>query len=245
MVGEGAQATHRGLTATLLERMAAHGVKRLVFSSSAAVYAGASTPLGEDAPTVPESPYGRSKLMVETMLGDLQAGDADWRIAVLRYFNAAGAHPGGGLFDGLWGRSTNLVPRLVEVAQGVRDSLPVYGDDWPTRDGTCVRDDVHVVHIAGAHVKALARLADAPGLVRCNLGSGRGHSVLEVVRAFECASGRAIPLRVTGRRPGDGPVACADPTRARNELGWRASRGLDRICADAWGVSRGPACTGR
>ena len=227
-------ANNVGGTATLLERMVEHGVKRLVFSSSASVYASAPTPLDEDAPKEPASPYGRSKLMVETMLRDLRAGDPDWSIAVLRYFNAGGAYSAGGLIDGLWGRSANLIPRLVEVAHGYRESLPVYGVDWPTRDGTCVRDYVHVVDVACAHVRALDRLAEAPGLATYNLGSGRGHSVLEVARAFERASGRAIPLRTAGRRPGDVPVACADPTRACNELGWRASRGLERICADAW-----------
>ena len=230
-------ANNVGGTATLIERMQAHGVKRLVFSSSAAVYAAASTPIEEDAPKDPESPYGRSKLMVETMLGDLPAADPGWSIAVLRYFNAAGACPGGGLTDGLWGRSTNLIPRLVEVAHGYREWLPVYGNDWSTRDGTCVRDYVHVVDIACAHVAALGRLVDRPGLTTVNLGSGQGYSVLEVVRAFQRASGCTLPLRIAGRRPGDVAVACADPTRAWNELGWRATRGLDRICADAWGAA--------
>ena len=230
-------ANNVGGTATLIERMQAHGVKRLVFSSSAAVYAGASTPLDEDSPTDPGSPYGRSKLMAETMLGDLPAADPDWRIAVLRYFNAGGASPGGGLTDGLWGRSTNLIPRLVEAACGYRECIEVYGDDWPTWDGTCVRDYVHVVDIACAHVAALGRLADTPGLTTVNLGSGQGHSVLEVVRAFQRASGCALPVRLAGRRPGDVAVACADPTRAWNELGWRATRGLDRICTDAWGAA--------
>lgn len=249
-VGESVQAPEHcysnnvGATATLVDRMAEHGVKRLVFSSSAAVYAGASTPVDEDAPTDPASPYGRSKLMAETMLGDLPLGDRDWNIAVLRYFNAAGACSGGGLKDGLLGRSANLVPRLVEVARGNRESLPVHGDDWPTRDGTCVRDYVHVVDVACAHVKALDWLAKAQGLTTCNLGTGRGHSVLEVVRAFERASGRTLPLRMVGRRPGDVAVACADPTRAWTVLGWRARRGLDRICADAWGAAAADALKG-
>ena len=221
-------------TAVLLDRMAAHGVKTLVFSSSAAVYAGAATPLSEDAPTDPDTPYGRTKLMGETMLRDQHAADPQWRISILRYFNAAGAHPGGGLGDGLWGAATNLLPRIAEVALGRRACLEVYGDDHPTPDGTCVRDYLHVLDVARAHVLALGRLARPPGLSTHNLGAGRGHSVLEVVAAFERASGLAVPVRVVGRRPGEVAVSRADATRARAELGWCAWHDLDRICEDVW-----------
>ena len=164
------------------------------------------------------------------MLGDLPAADPGWSIAVLRYFNAAGASPGGGLTDGLWGRSTNLIPRLVEVAHGYREWLPVYGNDWSTRDGTCVRDYVHVVDIACAHVAALDRLVDRPGLTTVNLGSGQGYSVLEVVRAFQRASGCTLPLRIAGRRPGDvgGGVRRSDPVPGTSwgggrRAGWTGS----------------------
>lgn len=220
-------------TATLVGRMAAHGVKRLVFSSTAAVYADTAGPCAEDAPTGPATPYGRTKLVAERMLGGLAATDPDWRISVLRYFNAAGAHPGSRLSDGTGGRSNNLLPRIVEVAVGCRARLDIHGDDWPTADGTCVRDYLHVLDVAAAHVRALDRLHRASVYSIHNLGSGTGRSVHEVVRAFERANGVAIPFRVVARRPGDVAYLCADSNRARQELGWQASFGIERICRDA------------
>ena len=221
-------------TVTLLERMAAHGVRTLVFSSSAAVYGDGVSPFDEQAPTAPTNPYGRTKLMAESCIRDLCAGEPGWRVAILRYFNAAGAHPSGRLGEDPPATPNNLLPCIGQVALGERTALDIFGDDYPTADGTCVRDYLHVVDLARAHVRALVCLGGGPGLSICNLGTGRGHSVLEVVRAFERASGRAIACRFVRRRPGDVAVLCADPARARRELGWAAVNDLDRICADFW-----------
>ena len=224
-------------TRTLMTRMAAHGVRALVFSSTAAVYAASGAPRSEDARTGPATPYARSKLQAEALLRWANAADGRWRIAILRYFNAAGADRRSALGDGLWGTAANLLPRIVEAALGRRACLDIYGADWPTPDGTCVRDYVHVADIARAHVLALGRLTRTAGVSTFNLGAGRGCSVLEVVDAFERVTGRTVPVRVVGRRPGDVAVSCADPARAARELGWGAAFGLDRICEDSWRVA--------
>lgn len=225
-------------TACLLERMEAHGVRTLVFSSSATVYRVADAedpaPLGEDAPTGAESPYGRTKLIVEELLRDLCAANPDWRVSVLRYFNAVGAHPSGVIGEDPTGVPRNLLPCIAQVAVGRRELLEVFGNDYPTRDGTCVRDYLHVVDLARAHIRAVEYLERRPGFAVHNLGTGRGHTVFEAIRAFERASGKTIPYRIVGRRPGDAPVTLADPERAREELGWTARWDLDRMCADLW-----------
>ena len=234
-------------TATLAARMAAHGVKRLVFASSAAVYRGAPAPLAEDAPTGPAGPYGRSKLGAERALGEAHAAAPGWRMAVLRYFNAAGAHSGGSLGEDAPHGPGDLLARLGRVALGLDDALEVYGGSWPTADGTCVRDYVHVVDVARANVAALGALgalegADGPWTV--NVGTGRGHSVLETVRAFARASGREIPYWVDGRRAGDVAEIRSDPGGAAQALGWRPKADLAWICADCWRWQSGERARG-
>ncbi len=222
-------------TVTLCEALAGHGVKTLVFSSSATVYGDpASVPIRESFPLGPTNPYGRTKWMIEQILGDLHAGDPAWRIALLRYFNPVGAHPSGRIGEDPNGIPNNLLPYVSQVAVGKLPELQVFGDDYPTPDGTGVRDYIHVVDLAAGHLRALERLRTAPGVHTYNLGTGNGYSVLEIVAAFERACGRPIPYRVTARRPGDIAVCYADPSLARDELGWRASRGIDEMCADAW-----------
>lgn len=221
-------------TACLLQAMARHGVKSIVYSSSAAVYASSDTGIDEDGPTAPASPYARSKLGAEEILRDLFASDPRWRVSILRYFNAGGAHPGGLIGENPAQFSNNLLPQIVKVATGRLDRLEVFGGDHPTPDGTCVRDYVHVVDIARLHVLAMKRLRAEAGLSTYNIGSGCGFSVLEVIRAFERVSGVAIPYRFADRRPGDAAAVVADPSRARNELGWESEYDLDRICADFW-----------
>lgn len=221
-------------TVSLLQRMAAHGVRTLIFSSSATVYRDSPDPFTEARPTAPSSPYGRAKLFEEEILRDLHAANPDWRISILRYFNAAGAHPSGRIGEDPTRTSTNLLPQIGQVALGLRKRLEVFGDDYPTPDGACVRDYLHVMDLALAHLAALEFLRPEPRLAVHNLGTGRGHSVLEVIRAFERASGRDVPYRIVERRAGDAPVSRADPGRARADLGWAATRGLDRICADQW-----------
>ena len=222
-------------TACLLERMAAHDVKTIVFSSSATVYGDpASNPITEDFPTAPTNPYGRSKVMVEDLLRDLHAADPAWRVSILRYFNPIGAHRSGELGEDPLGVPANLLPYIGQVAIGQRDCLRVFGDDYPTPDGTGIRDYLHVVDLARGHVKALDHLEPQPRLCVHNLGTGHGYSVLEIVHAFEAACGRTIPCRVTPRRPGDIAVCYADPTRARNELAWRATHDLGECCRDQW-----------
>ena len=222
-------------TVTLLDRMAAHDVKTIVFSSSAAVYGDPrSVPIAEDEPTQPTSPYARSKAMVEDLLNDLHAADPAWRISVLRYFNAVGAHPSGHLGEDPVGTPANLLPYVAQVALGQRDFVPVFGDDYATADGTGVRDYLHVCDLARGHVLALEHLAARPRYAVHNLGTGRGSSVYDVLRAFEQACGRALPARVVGRRPGDVVVSIADPQRANTDLGWRPVNDLDDCCRDLW-----------
>jgi UDP-glucose 4-epimerase len=219
----------------LCETMAKFGVKTLVFSSSATVYGDpASVPILETFPLSATNPYGRSKLMVEDILRDLSKAEPDWRIALLRYFNPVGAHESGLIGEEPNGIPNNLVPYIAQVANGQREKLSVYGGDWPTPDGTGLRDYIHVVDLAIGHVKTLDKLATAPGTLTYNLGTGRGNSVLEMVKAFEAASGKTIPYQVVARRPGDIAKCYADPAKARDELGWTAERDIAQMCADSW-----------
>ncbi|MDO9263881.1 MAG: UDP-glucose 4-epimerase GalE [Desulfosalsimonadaceae bacterium] len=222
-------------TLTLCEVMKEHGVKNLVFSSSATVYGNPETvPIKEDAPTAPFNPYGRSKRFIEEILTDLHQADPAWNIALLRYFNPVGAHPGGRIGEDPSGVPNNLMPYICRVAVGKLPELKVYGDDYPTPDGTGVRDYIHVMDLAEGHARALEKITSGSGLVTYNLGTGKGCSVREMIAAFEKASGRRIPVKVTGRRPGDVPAYYADPSLAEKELGWRARRGVPEMCADAW-----------
>ncbi len=235
---------HNNVTGTLnlCEAMATHGVKNLVFSSSATVYGDPrSVPIREDFPLAATNPYGRSKLMIEEICRDLHGSDPTWNIALLRYFNPVGAHSSGRIGEDPNGIPNNLMPFVAQVAVGKLSELRVFGDDYPTRDGTGVRDYIHVVDLAVGHLRALEKLRARPGLVTYNLGTGRGTSVLEMVRAFEKASGRRIPYRVVERRPGDVAACYADPSAAQRELGWVAERGVDAMCADTWNwQSRNP-----
>jgi UDP-glucose 4-epimerase len=220
---------------TLAEAMMGAGVKRLVFSSSAAVYGQPDrNPVAEDAPVRPASVYGRTKRMVEQIFEDLAASDEQWSIGLLRYFNPAGAHTSAQIGEAPSATPNNLVPILAQVAAGDAPEIAVYGSDWNTPDGTGIRDYVHVMDLAAGHIAAMQFLARGAGVTTLNLGSGRGHSVLEVVAAFERASGKPIARRVAPRRPGDVASYYADPSRAQKVLGWRAVRDLDAICADAW-----------
>jgi UDP-glucose 4-epimerase len=219
----------------LFETMAKFGVKMLVFSSSATVYGDpASVPILETFPLSATNPYGRSKLMVEDILRDLSKAEPDWRIALLRYFNPVGAHESGLIGEEPNGIPNNLVPYIAQVANGQREKLSVYGGDWPTPDGTGLRDYIHVVDLAIGHVKTLDKLATAPGTLTYNLGTGRGNSVLEMVKAFEAASGKTVPYQIVARRPGDIAKCYADPAKARDELGWTAERDIAQMCADSW-----------
>ena len=215
--------------------MQAHGVRRFVFSSSATVYGDpVRLPLTEDAALSATNPYGQTKLMGETILRDLGASDPAWQTACLRYFNPVGAHESGRIGEDPRGVPNNLMPYVAQVAIGRRAELSVYGDDYPTPDGTGVRDYIHVSDLAEGHVAALQRLLDTPGSLTVNLGTGQGYSVLDVVQAYARASGRAIPHRVVARRPGDVAACYADPAQARQQLGWQARHNLDRMCADSW-----------
>ena len=219
----------------LFHAMMRHGVKRLVFSSSATVYGDpASLPIREDAPLSATNPYGRTKLMIEEILEDIVRADAEWQVATLRYFNPIGAHKSGLIGEAPNGIPNNLLPYVAQVATGKLARLSVFGGDYATPDGTGVRDYIHVVDLALGHLRALAYLGSHSGLHIYNLGTGQGYSVLEIVRAFEQASGRAVPYQVTARRPGDIASCYADPGKARSELGWQAERGLEEMCADAW-----------
>ncbi|MFC0666451.1 UDP-glucose 4-epimerase GalE [Azotobacter chroococcum] len=220
----------------LCQAMARAEVFRLVFSSSATVYGEpAQMPIREDFPTgTPTNPYGRSKLMVEQILHDLAASDPRWSIALLRYFNPVGAHESGLIGEDPNGVPNNLLPYISQVAIGKLRELLVFGDDYPTRDGTGVRDYIHVVDLAKGHLKALRALARQHAVHIWNLGTGCGYSVLEMVRAFEEASGQPVPYRIAPRRPGDIAECWADPAKAARELGWRAERGLQAMMRDTW-----------
>jgi UDP-glucose 4-epimerase len=220
---------------TLLRALEAAGVRRLVFSSSATVYGDPeSVPIREDARTSPTNPYGRTKAFIEVILQDLAASDPRWSIGNLRYFNPVGAHPSGRIGEDPGGIPNNLMPFVAQVAVGRRERLSVFGGDWPTRDGTGVRDYIHVVDLAQGHLAALRRVVAGTGFWTVNLGTGNGTSVLEMIRAFERASGRPVRYAMVERRAGDIAECWADPARAAALLGWRAERGIDAMCADAW-----------
>ncbi|MCH5641652.1 UDP-glucose 4-epimerase GalE [Gordonia sp. ABSL49_1] len=225
-----------GTTFSLLRAMHRHDVHTLVFSSSATVYgAEPKLPMTEDLPTSATNPYGWTKVMIEQILGDVAAADPTLRIAALRYFNPVGAHPSGQIGEDPSGIPNNLMPFVAQVAVGRRDKLSVFGDDYDTPDGTGVRDYIHVDDLAAGHVAALDRVSSGePGMSTWNLGTGQGVSVLEVVKAFERASGREIPYEIAPRRPGDIAASYADPTRANSELGWYATKTIDDMCADTW-----------
>ena len=224
-------------TLTLLDAMNRHRVKRMVFSSSATVYGMAERmPLTEDSPVGAVNPYGQSKVMIEQILRDTAVADPSWRVMLLRYFNPVGAHESGLIGEDPTGIPNNLMPFVAQVAVGRRPHLRIFGSDYPTPDGTGIRDYVHVVDLALGHVAALEKIldGDAPRESIINLGTGRGHSVLEVVRSFEVASGKSIPFEFVARRPGDVATCYADASRAATFLGWRAQRALDAMCADSW-----------
>lgn len=226
-------ATNLGATITLLQVMTDHGVRKLVFSSSATVYGEDSKPpFTEDMPRSANNPYGSTKLMIEQILEDVAATDEKWRIAALRYFNPVGAHPSGRIGEDPHGIPNNLMPYLAQVAVGKRAELQVFGDDYDTPDGTGVRDFIHVEDLAAGHLAALDGMTTP--FRAWNLGTGRPASVLELVAAFERASGKPIPHRIVARRPGDVAASYADPSRAEAELGWRARKGIDDMCADVW-----------
>jgi UDP-glucose 4-epimerase len=219
----------------LLECMTEVGVSTIVFSSSATVYGEPATlPIREDFPLSASNPYGRTKLTIEEILRDHARTGRDWRVALLRYFNPVGAHASGLIGEDPNGIPNNLMPYVAQVAVGRLKELPVYGNDYPTPDGTGVRDYIHVVDLARGHLAALNALRQRPDVLTVNLGTGRGYSVLELVRAFSAASGKAVPYRIVGRRPGDIAQCYADPALARKILGWQAQLGMDDMCADTW-----------
>lgn len=227
--------TNIGSTLNLCKVMEAHHVYKLVFSSSATVYGMPdSVPLNETAPLRALNPYGRTKIIIEDLLRDVAASNENWRISLLRYFNPIGAHKSGLIGENPTGIPNNLMPFITQVAAGVREELSVFGTDYPTDDGTCVRDYIHVVDLALGHLKSLEKLDSFTGTQAYNLGTGQGYSVLEVISAFEQASGITIPKKMVERRPGDAPVSYADPTKAKNELGWSAKRDLLEMCEDSW-----------
>lgn len=222
-------------TLSLLQTMTSANVRKLVFSSSATVYGTPERmPITEDCPTDPINPYGRSKHQIEQILQDLSHSNPDWRISLLRYFNPVGAHPSGRIGEDPLDVPNNLMPYIAQVAVGRRPHLNVFGDDYDTPDGTGVRDYIHVVDLAQGHLRALEYLDEHSGIFVHNLGNGRGYSVLEVVKAFERASGKAIPYKAAPRRPGDAAWSFAEVSKAASELGWRAELDLDRMCEDAW-----------
>ncbi len=223
-------------TLVLCDVMRKNGCKKIVFSSSATVYGSNNiSPLKESMPTGgTTNPYGTTKFMIEIILSDLFKSDKDWSICLLRYFNPIGAHESGRIGEDPNGIPNNLMPFITQVAIGKRECLSVFGSDYDTHDGTGVRDYIHVVDLAAGHVKALQRVLGKSGLDVYNLGTGTGYSVLDVVRAFEKASGVKINYKIVDRRPGDVAVCYSDPTKAYEELGWKAERGIDEMCADSW-----------
>ncbi|MDE1514044.1 UDP-glucose 4-epimerase GalE [Vibrio sp. dsl-7] len=219
----------------LVAAMREAGVKSLIFSSSATVYGDpASVPITESFPTSATNPYGRSKLMVEECLNDFQQANPDWSITLLRYFNPVGSHPSGLLGEDPQGIPNNLMPFVAQVAVGRREHLSVFGSDYPTKDGTGVRDYIHVMDLADGHIAALQKVGTQAGLHIYNLGTGKGYSVLEMVKAFETAAGRAVPYQLVERRAGDIAECWADPTKAAQQLGWQATRTLDEMTQDTW-----------
>ena len=228
-------ANNVGGTVTLCQVMQTQGVRNLVFSSSCTVYGEPhKVPIQEDFPRSATNPYGRTKLMIEDILSDLHVADTSWNIALLRYFNPVGAHPSGRIGEDPHGIPNNLVPYIAQVAVGKLPELKVFGDDYPTPDGTGVRDYIHVIDLAVGHLRALEKLQTNPGVVPYNLGTGQGDSVLQFVAAFERVCGKKIHYKIVARRPGDVPISYADPAKAERELKWKAVRGIDEMCADVW-----------
>ena len=229
---------YNNVTGTLIlcDVMRNHGVKNIVFSSSATVYGNPKTvPIKEDFPLSVTNPYGRTKLMLEEILRDLYVADPEWNVILLRYFNPIGAHKSGRIGENPKGIPNNLVPYITQVAVGKLSCLGVFGDDYDTPDGTGVRDYIHVVDLAIGHVRAIEKLKQQNGGVLVyNLGTGIGYSVLDIVKAFEKACGKPIPYEIKERRPGDIPTCYADPSLAKKELSWEAKRGLDEMCEDSW-----------
>ncbi|VVB08764.1 unnamed protein product [Arabis nemorensis] len=223
-------------TITLLEVMAQHGCKNLVFSSSATVYGSPKeVPCTEESPISALNPYGRTKLFIEEICRDVYGSDSDWKIILLRYFNPVGAHPSGHIGEDPRGVPNNLMPYVQQVAVGRRPHLTVFGNDYNTKDGTGVRDYIHVIDLADGHIAALRKLEDCRiGCEVYNLGTGNGTSVLEMVDAFEKASGKKIPLVMAGRRPGDAEIVYASTERAERELNWKSKYGIEEMCRDLW-----------
>lgn len=222
-------------TLELLKVMQQVGPKSMVFSSSATVYGDPqSVPIKEDFPTGATNPYGRTKLMIEEILKDVQSADSTWRIARLRYFNPVGAHESGLIGEDPLGVPNNLMPYVAQVVAGMREHLNVWGNDYDTPDGTGVRDYIHVTDLANGHLAALTYLEKTQGLITVNLGTGRGYSVLEMVKAFEKASGQTIPYKIAARRSGDIAQCYADPALSKKLLGWQATKDLEQMCKDAW-----------
>lgn len=222
-------------TLNLCEAMEKAGLRNIVFSSSATVYGDPQqSPIPENSPLKAVNPYGATKLTIEYILKDLHQADSRWNIALLRYFNPVGAHESGKIGEDPTGIPNNLMPFITQVAVGKRGHLNVFGNDYPTHDGTGVRDYIHVVDLATGHVKALEKLTENPGVFICNLGTGHGSSVLDMIKAFEKATGISIPYKIAPKRPGDAAICFADPSRAKEELGWNAERNLEDMCRDAW-----------
>jgi UDP-glucose 4-epimerase len=228
---------HNNITGTLVlcETMSKFGVKNLVFSSSATVYGDQHiVPLKEDFPCQPTNPYGRTKWMIELILQDLYISNPSWNVALLRYFNPVGAHPSGRIGEDPTGIPNNLLPYIAQVAIGRLPELKIFGNDYPTPDGTGIRDYIHVMDLAQGHIKALHKLQEKPGVVIYNLGTNRGYSVLEVLETFESVCGRKVPHKFVARRPGDVAISFADASQANKELNWQCSRNMNDICIDMW-----------
>ena len=228
---------HNNITSTLLlcDVMREHNVKKMIFSSSATVYGIPKTsPITEGFPLSATNPYGQTKLMIEQIMRDVAFADAEWSIALLRYFNPFGAHESGRIGENPNGIPNNLMPYVTQVAVGKLKELSIFGNDYPTKDGTGVRDYIHVVDLADGHVKALKKVLNTTGVNAYNLGTGTGYSVLDMVEVFEKVSGKKVPYKITERRPGDVAICFADASKAKRELGWEAKRGLEEMCADSW-----------
>lgn len=232
---------HNNLTSTLIlcQTMSKYGCKKLVFSSSATVYGNPKTvPIKEDFPLSTTNPYGSTKLMIENILRDLFVSDNEWSIAILRYFNPIGAHSSGLIGENPNGIPNNLVPYIAQVALGKLDHLNVFGDDYPTKDGTGVRDYIHVVDLSKGHIMALKKITDCTGVMTYNLGTGIGYSVLEILHAYENACGKKLKYEIAPRRAGDIPECYADTEKSFKELGWRAEFGIAQMCADSWNFTK-------
>ncbi|MBQ5320856.1 MAG: UDP-glucose 4-epimerase GalE [Oscillospiraceae bacterium] len=226
-------------TLNLCEAMVAHGCKSIVFSSSATVYGSPKTvPITEDFPLSTTNPYGATKLMIEDILRDIYTSDNEWRICILRYFNPIGAHESGLIGEDPNGIPNNLMPYIAKVASGVLPCLSVFGNDYPTKDGTGVRDYIHVVDLAKGHLYALEKIEKESGVFTYNLGTGNGYSVLDIVNAFEKTTGVRVNYKITDRRPGDVAECYANPAKAFNELGWKAEKGIEDMCRDTWNFQK-------